>query len=80
MSILSNRIHPSRQNSRKSNVEECICVYGTAFSMPVQQKLPPPVLLFSDFADWNMFPHSTIFGHINSTHRIRDKQDRIQAF
>ena len=27
------------------------CVYGTAFSMPIQQKLPPPVLLFSDFAD-----------------------------
>ena len=24
------------------------CVYGTAFSMPIQQKLPPPVLLFSD--------------------------------
>ena len=26
------------------------CVYGTAFSMPIQQKLPPPELLFSDFA------------------------------
>ena len=25
---------------------------GTAFSMPIQQKLPPPVLLFSDFAGW----------------------------
>ena len=28
------------------------CVYGTAFPMPIQQKLPPPVLLFSDFAGW----------------------------
>ena len=30
------------------------CVYGTAFSMPIQ-KLPPPVLLFSDFAGWVNF-------------------------
>ena len=22
--------------------------------MPIQQKLPPPVLLFSDFADWDV--------------------------
>ena len=22
--------------------------------MPIQQKLPPPVLLFSDFAGWEM--------------------------
>ena len=28
------------------------CVNGIAFSMPIQQKLPPPVLLFSDFAGW----------------------------
>ena len=28
------------------------CVYGTAFSMPIQQKLPPPVLLVSDFVGW----------------------------
>ena len=28
------------------------CVHGTAFSMPIQQKLPPLVLLFSDFAGW----------------------------
>ena len=28
------------------------CVYGTAFPMPIQQKLPPPVLLFSNFAGW----------------------------
>ena len=27
------------------------CVYGTAFSMPIQQKVPSPVLLFSDFVD-----------------------------
>ena len=29
------------------------CVYGIAFSMPTQQKLTPPVLLFSDFAGWD---------------------------
>ena len=28
------------------------CVNGTAFSMPIQQKLSPPLLLHSDFADW----------------------------
>ena len=28
------------------------CLYGTAFSMPIQQKLAPPVLLFSDIAGW----------------------------
>ena len=27
-------------------------VYGTAFPMPIQQKLLPPVLLFSAFAGW----------------------------
>ena len=27
-------------------------LYGIAYWMPIQQKLPPPVLLFSDFADW----------------------------
>ena len=31
------------------------CVYGTAFSMPIPQKLSPPVLLFSDFAGWVEF-------------------------
>ena len=29
------------------------CVYGIAFRMPIQQKLTPPVLLFSDFAGWD---------------------------
>ena len=27
-------------------------LYGIAYWMPIQQKLPPPVLLFSDFASW----------------------------
>ena len=27
-------------------------LYGIAYWMPIQQKLPPPVLLFSDFAGW----------------------------
>ena len=40
------------------------CVYGTAFSMPIPQKLSPPVLLFSDFAGWvgcprKLFLHAT---------------------
>ena len=28
------------------------CIYGTGMSMPIQQKLPPPMLRFSDFAGW----------------------------
>ena len=36
------------------------CVYGTAFSMPFQQKLPPPVLHFSDFAGWVLFYPFTV--------------------
>ena len=32
----------------RSSMEECIgCVYSIAFRMPIQQKLSPPVLLFS---------------------------------
>ena len=29
-------------------------LYGIAYWMPIQQKLPPPVLLFSDFAGWGL--------------------------
>ena len=29
-------------------------LYGTAYCMPIQQKLTPPVLLFSDFAGWEI--------------------------
>ena len=41
-----------RTQSAKLQKKQCggvyFCVYGTAFSMPIQQKLPPPVLLFRD--------------------------------
>ena len=30
-------------------------LYDIAYWMPIQQKLPPPVLLFSDFAGWVTF-------------------------
>ena len=29
------------------------CVYGTSYRMPIQQKLPPPVLLFRNFGGWD---------------------------
>ena len=34
----------------------CFWLYGIAYWMPIQQKLPPPVLLFSDFAGWEWCP------------------------
>ena len=36
-------------------------VYGTAFLMPIQQKLSPSVLLFSDVAGWDGYRKGLVF-------------------
>ena len=42
---------PNRQNCREKAVWRSVfCVYSIAFWMLTQQKLTPPVLLFTDFA------------------------------
>ena len=50
------RLHSVVSQPAKLQKKQCggvyFCVYGTAFSMPIEQKLPPPVLIFSDFAGW----------------------------
>ena len=45
-------IEKNKKLQKKQHGRVYFCVYGTAFSMLIQQKLPPPVLLFSDFAGW----------------------------
>ena len=35
-------------------------LYGIAYWMPIQQKLPPPVLLFSVFAGWVIYQLSAV--------------------
>ena len=50
-------LHPPQP--AKLQEKQCGGVYfwlfGIAYWMPIQQKLPPPVLLFSDFAGWDSF-------------------------
>ena len=40
--------------------------------MPIQQKLPPPVLLFSDFAGWELAKIKTL-ELINSSQNTHDR-------
>ena len=44
---------PSRQKLQK---KQCggvyFWLYGIVYQMPIQQKLPPPVLFFIDFDGW----------------------------
>ena len=51
------------------------CVYGTAFSMPIQQKLSPPVLLFSDFAGWVGTPFRRKILFFHNIHFVRSYND-----
>ena len=56
---------------KKQYHEVYFCVYGTAFSMPIQQKFPLLLLLFSDFAGWVVLIKKSIFIKRNMTYAFR---------
>ena len=52
ISICFNFSFPAGKFAKKQCGEVYFWLYVTAYWMPIQQKLTPPVLLFSDFAGW----------------------------
>ena len=51
--VLAKQLLPSRKIAEKQYGGVYFWLYGIAYCMPIQQKLPPPVLLLSDFAGWD---------------------------
>ena len=51
--------------------------------MPIQQKLPPPVLFFSDFAGWEFYPtfsfviRNTYKNRQRAVHESRQREEHI---
>ena len=45
-------LNPAGKIAEKQCGGVYLSLYDIAYWMPIQQKLPPPVLLFSDFAGW----------------------------